>query len=107
MLSRKTWQVEADCIATWLALRDDAVFFRNIRKELSGMDVPRRFFARFISTKPQYFDSDSPLSMLLFAKMLRQAKPPLFLSEMLPSLKQSVVEKNGARAAEFVLEFEV
>ena len=107
VLARKSWQIDQAVTAQWLLERSDAGFFRRVRKDFLAMRAPRRFFVRLPQQKPQYFDLDSPLSMQLFAKTLRQAKTPVVLTEMLPLPEQCVVWKDGLRAAEFVMEFEV
>ncbi len=107
VLARKSWQIDQAVTAQWLSERSDAGFFRRVRKDFLAMRAPRRFFVRLPQQKPQYFDLDSPLCMQLFAKTLRQAKTPVVLTEMLPLPEQCVVWKDGLRAAEFVMEFEV
>ncbi|MCE7922974.1 MAG: hypothetical protein DYG98_07940 [Haliscomenobacteraceae bacterium CHB4] len=107
ILGRKTWQVDAGKIALWVSAGNGPDFFLTVRKEMKEMGIPRQFFARFIQEKPQYFDLESPVSMLLFCKMLQEKKSPLVLSEMLPLPHQCVVQKSGLRASEYVLEVEV
>lgn len=107
VLSRASWQIQPDIAMGWLNEKDETAIFRRIRTEMSARGVPRRFFAQFLLEKPQYFDLDSPLFMLLFIKTLRQKKSPVLLTEMLPLPEQCVVWKEGSRAAEIVLEFEV
>lgn len=107
ILGRKAWQVDAGKVVLWLSARTDSDFFLATGEEMKGMGIPRQFFARFFQEKPQYFDLESPVSMLLFCKMLRRKKSPLVLLEMLPLPHQCVVQKNGLRATEFVLEMEV
>ena len=103
VLSRAAWALAPTVWQAWAAA-DAAVFFTNSREALSAMSVPRRFFARFAREKPQYFDQDSPVLMMLFQKMLRQGAGTLFITEMLPTPQQAVVEEEGMRAAEFVVE---
>jgi hypothetical protein len=107
VLARRAWQPSEERVAKWLAAINEADFFRLVRGEMSAAGVPRCFFAKFFQGKPQFFDRDCPISMILFAKMLRKRKTPPVLTEMLPLPEQCVVKKNGARVAEFVLEFEV
>lgn len=107
ILARKMWQIDRIQLEQWLNEKSDAAIVRRIRSEMKSMGIPRRFFARFIQEKPQYFDLDSPLTMLLLTKMLRTGRSPLFLTEMLPLPEQCIVQKNGLRAAELVLEFKV
>ena len=106
VLSRKTWQIESSASTKWLDEKEDSAVFRRIIAELAVMELPRRFFARIPGEKPQFFDAASPLSILLFTKLI-QSGQTLYLTEMLPFPEQCVVSKNGLRAAEFVLEFEV
>ncbi|HRI58883.1 MAG TPA: lantibiotic dehydratase, partial [Saprospiraceae bacterium] len=107
ILMRKTWQVGVEKTAQWLSEKNEVDFFRHTRDELSAMGVPRRYFASYSREKPQYFDLDCPLTIQLFAKILKQKKEPLILTEMIPIPGQYVVQKNGLRAAEYVIEFEV
>jgi hypothetical protein len=104
VLARKAWQPSGERIEKWLGEKNDADFFRLVQQEMVEAGVPQKFFAKFFQEKPQYFDRDSPISMMLFAKMLRRGKLAFVLTEMLPLPEQCVVEKNGLRAAEFVLE---
>lgn len=103
VLARAAWAVAPALWQTWNAA-DPVDFFAQIREALSELIVPRWFFARFAPEKPQYFDQDSPVLMMLFQKMLRQGAGTLFITEMLPTPEQAFVENEGMRAAEFVVE---
>lgn len=104
VLRRALWEVSAGFGVSWL--RDDEQdSFQAMRAGLKEMGVPSRFFARRRREKPQYFDQDSPVLMLLLAKTLRTASP-VYFSEMLPLPEQALVENDGPRVAEFVLELE-
>ncbi|MBX2889953.1 MAG: lantibiotic dehydratase [Saprospiraceae bacterium] len=105
-VARKMWNIEDVLLERWRFEQRESRFFRLVRKELSDMEVPQRFFGRLSHGKPQYFDVNSPLSMQLFAKMLRNQRGSLLVTEMLPMPEQCVVEQEGARAAEFVVEFQ-
>jgi len=104
ILARKAWRLGDELVENWLSEKSDANFFQRVRAELPTIGIFRQFFVRSIQEKPQYFDLDSPVSILLFAKILRQRKSPLILTEMLPRAHQNVIQKNGFRVAEFVLE---
>lgn len=106
VLSRKTWQIESNASKKWLDEKEDAAVFRRISAELAAMEIPRRFFARIPDEKPRFFDAASPLSILLFTKLI-QSGQSMYLTEMLPLPEQCVVNKDGLRAAEYVLEIEV
>lgn len=73
--------------------------------QLLGWGVPRQFFGRIAegSEKPQFYDMDSPISMLLLEKNTRGANTPFIITEMLPSPAQWL----GDRVGEFVLEVDV
>lgn len=107
VLARKTWRIDAGVTKRWLDVPDNFEFFRLVRNDLSGIGLSPRFFARYLGEKPQFFDLESPLSMLLFSKTLKHNASPLILTEMLPLPEHCIVEKDGLRAAEFVVEFEV
>lgn len=75
---------------------------------LRQLGVPRFFFARQAEGrhKPQFFDRDSPVSMLLFEKMLDKCGDAgLYIEEMLPTPDQWVVGASEKKAAEFIVEF--
>ncbi len=103
VLARATWAVAPALWQIWRAA-DPMDFFVQIREALSDLIIPRWFFARFAQEKPQYFDRDSPVLMMLFQKMLRQGAGTLYMTEMLPTPEQAFVEEEGMRAAEFVVE---
>ncbi|MFN0216786.1 MAG: lantibiotic dehydratase [Saprospiraceae bacterium] len=73
--------------------------------QLKEFGVTRRFFGQFVGDreKPQFYDMESPISMLLFEKNLRGGKGNLRLTEMIPSPEQWL----GDRVGEFVVEFQV
>ncbi|GAB4486786.1 MAG: hypothetical protein OHK0019_01020 [Saprospiraceae bacterium] len=104
ILARKVWRLGDGLVENWLSEKTDADFFQRMRTELQTLGIFRQFFVRSIQEKPQYFDLDSPVTILLFAKILRQRKSPLILTEMLPLAHQNIIQKNGFRVAEFVLE---
>ena len=108
VLLRASWEIGADLASAWRRVQGDADFFRIVRGELLEMGVPRRFFAHFPGEKPQYFDMDSPVLMLLFKKILLRSGRHILLTEMLPEPEQYVVRKgDGWHAAEFVVEIEL
>lgn len=86
VLARATWSVEAVVWETWVPLPpiSPASGYRRLREVLAGLEVPRHFWAHSGAEEPQAFDRDSPLSMLLFQKILRQSAGRLYLTEMLP-----------------------
>ncbi len=108
VLAREAWAIEPEVWKQWLQDSDSSFdFFDRIRKQLEGWQAPRYFFAHFRGAKPQFFDRDSPALILLFQKLLQQGNGTLTLTEMLPLPEHMVVERQGQRAAEFVLEFAV
>ena len=70
---------------------------------LKRIGVPRWFFAQFMGEKekPQFYDLESPISMLLLDKKLQRGAGNLRLTEMLPRPDQWL----GDRVGEFVVEF--
>jgi hypothetical protein len=70
---------------------------------LKSEGIPRRFFGQFVGIreKPQFFDLESPVSMLLLEKKLRNGSGTFRLTEMLPTPEQWL----GDRVGEFVVEF--
>ncbi len=70
---------------------------------LRSLGIPRQFFGQFVGfrEKPQYFDLETPISMLLLEKNLRNGSGNLRLTEMLPTPDQWL----GDRVGEFVVEF--
>jgi hypothetical protein len=107
VLAREAWRVDATVTKRWLAAGRNFEFFRLVRNDLSRIGLSPRFFARYSGEKPQFFDLENPLSILLFSKTLKHDASPVFLTEMLPAPGECIVEKDGLRAAEFVIEFEV
>jgi Lantibiotic dehydratase, N terminus len=108
VLARAAWETSIAFFQTALAApRKSATRFRLLREALAGLRMPRYFFARRLKMreKPQYFDMQSPVSMLLFEKMLElDGETDIFIEEMLPTPAQWVMG-NGKYAGEFVVEF--
>lgn len=108
VLARAAWALEPEVWQVWIRQAPEPVaFFEHSRQALAAMGVPRYFFSRFTKAKPQFFDQNSPVLMLLFQKQLQQGAGVLYLTEMLPRPDQFVVEKEGLCAAEFVVEIKV
>jgi len=106
VLSRGVWRVNADVCAGLFPkgkTRGEGIGFGIARMLAWG--IPRRFFGRFEvqREKPQFYDMDSPISMVLLEKTLRAAGRPFLITEMLPMPEQWL----GDRVGEFVVEFEV
>ena len=106
VLARAAWALEPAVWQEWND-NDPVDFFIKSRQALSAMGVPRHFFAKFSTEKPQYFDQNSPVLLLLFQKLLQQGSGVLYLTEMLPLPEQAFVEGDGIRAAEFVVEIKI
>ncbi|MFN0175535.1 MAG: lantibiotic dehydratase [Saprospiraceae bacterium] len=72
---------------------------------LKAFGIPRWFFGQFTGRreKPQFFDMESPISILLLEKNLRGGSGNLLLTEMLPTPEQWL----GDRVGEFVVECSV
>lgn len=99
ILARAVWFLDPADYAAWQHL-SGFEFFQSVRTALIENGIPRRFFARFEQEKPQYFDFDSPLLMLVFEKAIRKARGALALTEMAP-----VPEANGY-ACEMAIEWD-
>ncbi|MEQ1746972.1 MAG: hypothetical protein ABMA02_16185, partial [Saprospiraceae bacterium] len=85
VMARAAWAVEQEHWGEWLdADKPEAVFFQKMHTALGNLGVPRHLLANLAGQQAQYFDRDSPLSMLLFKKMLRQGTGILRLTEFLP-----------------------
>ncbi|MFN0015500.1 MAG: lantibiotic dehydratase [Saprospiraceae bacterium] len=85
VVARAAWVVEQACWAEWLVGDEpDAIFFQKMRAVLSNHGVPRHLMANLAGQQSRHFDRGSPLSILLFRKMLRQGIGNLFLTEFLP-----------------------
>ena len=105
VLARAAWELPP---AVWEQLfsKEDSVRARRIGRavaSLKAMGIPRFLFGQFAGRreKPQFYDLESPVSMLLFEKNLGGGTGSLVLTEMLPAPEQCL----GERATEFVVEF--
>ncbi len=109
VLAREAWEIGKANFGTAMAHpRKSAARFRLLREALAALNVPRHFFARSLNLreKPQYFDLGSPISMLVFEKILESGgENGVYVEEMLPMPEQWVLG-NGKYAGEFVLEFQ-
>lgn len=104
VLAREAWELPQQ---VW------SVFFMKDRAQaeriglgvtsLKSLGLPRWFFAQFMAKKekPQFFDMESPVSMLLLDKKLQRGSGNIRLTEMLPQPEQWL----GDRVQEFVVEF--
>ena len=81
------------------------LIFYQLRSRLRQLDIPRYFFVRSeanFAEKPQYIDQESPMSMQIFEKIIKQhAAHELLLTEMLPTPDSL----PGDRAEEVAIEF--
>lgn len=108
VLARAAWSVTPSVWKSWLMPDADWVdFFMRIREVLRALGVPALFFASFSGEKPQYYDQNSPVLMVLFQKSLERGSGTLFLTEMLPQPAGAIAEQEGARAAEFAVEWKL
>ena len=108
VLAREAWDLKVVFFeAAMAAPRKSAIRYRLLKKGLDALNVPRYFFARSQKQreKPQYFDQESPVSMLVFEKMLELGGDSnAFIEEMLPTPDQWVMGDMG-HVGEFVVEF--
>jgi hypothetical protein len=83
VLARAAWHLEPADYKPWQGLTGFD-FFQSVRAAMKEAEIPRRFFAWLGTDKPQYFDMDSPLLMMLFEKLLHRANQALTITEMWP-----------------------
>jgi hypothetical protein len=106
VLARAAWKLESAFYEPLSAFKE-ADFYVQAREWLTGAGVSRHFFVQHAGVRPQYIDAEDPLAMQLLGKILRQAEGICTFTEMLPLPEQWVVEKDGLRASEFVIELAV
>lgn len=101
MLDRARWRIEPNCWKTWTpAKASKSSEFRHLRACLRHLAIPRYFtIAWERNEEPMFFDTDSPLSLQLLARKLRQHTGPLFVREYWPIPEQ--------HAQEWAIEFSV
>ncbi len=105
VLTRAAWELPQE---VWVKLfqegKSQAARIGSGTIALEEWGIPRRFFGQFTARreKPQFFDMDSPISMLLLEKNIRGGTGNLLLTEMLPMPEHWL----GERAMEFVVEWE-
>ncbi|MFN4256846.1 MAG: lantibiotic dehydratase [Saprospiraceae bacterium] len=90
VFARAAWQMEPMVWQNWLGKLGTGKFsfFLTINALREAWQLPRQVFYRFPASggKPQYLDFGSPVSVLLFEKMLRSAgEATLEIVEMLPA----------------------
>lgn len=109
VLSRAAWELKTEYFAEILKkVKSQALRFRIFNMELSALGVSQYFFARINEQrqKPQFFQLESPVSMLLFEKMVLAASTQaIYIEEMLPEPSDWVLGDAENYAGEFVLEF--
>jgi Lantibiotic dehydratase, N terminus len=101
VFQRAAWLLEPGLFAP---LRTRADFFTAIRRVFQDIGIPKHFFARpdIPGEKPQFFDLDSPISVLLLEKMLGSSEVGVAVTEALPGIGTHL---GGGRAQEWVGEF--
>lgn len=101
VLDRARWRIEPDRWKTWTpAKASKSSEFRHLRACLRHLGIPRYFTTAWErNEEPMFFDTDSPLSLQLLARKLRQHTGPLFVREYWPIPEQ--------RAQEWAVEFAV
>ncbi len=106
ILARAAWELQPE---VWRGLfskgRSQAERIGFGISRLKALGIPSQFFGRFtgIREKPQYFDLESPISMILLEKNLKVGKGNFLLTEMLPTPECWL----GDRVGEFVVELQV
>jgi hypothetical protein len=103
VLHRETWQV-ANRSLHFVGITNEAECLIAIRKWVRALGLPRWVFMRFASeSKPIYVDLESPVSLRVMVKALRQDRKEspdgeLVISEMLPTPEQCwLTDKHGQR----------
>ncbi len=104
VLARASWRIEPAHWQGWLpkprGAAAEASALWQLRRALRQLQVPRFFGVVWAAhEEPVVFDADSPLSMRLFLRHLRQHQGPLLLSEYWPLPQE--------HAQEWVVEFKV
>lgn len=104
VLARATWELSP---AVWRELFSQVGTGTQKALEaaarLRALGLPRRFFGQFAQRRerPQYYDLDCPISILLLEKNIEKGVGALLLTEMLPVPEQW----PGERVTEIVLEW--
>ena len=110
VLSRAAWELQPEFFQPKVSVpKKPAMRFLALKKDLESLGIPRYFFARLNEQreKPQFFDRESPVSMLVFEKMLvDMPQKGVHIEEMLPIPSDWVLGAAEKYAGEFVLEFE-
>ncbi len=104
ILNRAAWKLPAEvCAKLFLRESTQAERIGSVIMAMKDWGIPQQFFGQFITKRerPQFYDMESPVSMLLLEKNVRAGKGELLLTEMLPVPEQWL----GPRATEFVVEF--
>lgn len=104
VLARAAWFLEPADYQSWQRL-SGFDFFQSVRAALRENGVPRRFFAWLGTDKPQYFDLDSPLLLMLFEKLLHRADQALTITEMWP-VPDAHLPGSEPHAIEIALEWD-
>ncbi|MDW8228995.1 MAG: lantibiotic dehydratase [Saprospiraceae bacterium] len=102
VLDRARWLIEPAIWMDWIPpiRTSESTTFRAIRARLARLNIPRHFTAVWArDEEPLFFDADSPLSLQLFVRKLRQHKGALSLREYWPIPEQ--------QAQEWAVEFSV
>lgn len=94
VLDRARWRIEPDLWETWApAKASRSSEFRHLRACLRRLRIPRHFTVVWgKNEEPMFFDADSPLSLQLLARKLRQYIGPLFVREYWPIPEQCAQE---------------
>jgi len=104
VLARATWDLPQ---AVWAHLfpksQSQAEQIGKGVAALKALGIPRLFFGQFMGgrNKPQFYDMNSPISMLLFEKNIRSGAGSLRVTEMLPQPHQCLGERVGEFGVEF------
>jgi hypothetical protein len=105
VVSREAWRLPAAGVA-FASARDEAARFLEARRWRRGHRMPRLVFARTRpGTKPFFVDFDSPLSVEVLARTVRQAaatapEEVVTVTEMLPTPDQMwLTDADGRRCA--------
>lgn len=96
VLARESWVLEQEQYLKLFEGSTPSERAASAGRKLSRWGIPSRFFAQFTGKrdKPQFFDVNSPVSVVLLEKKLRNATERFWISEMLP-LPEQWLEARG------------
>ncbi|MCB0523888.1 MAG: hypothetical protein KDC86_05170, partial [Saprospiraceae bacterium] len=110
ILSRQAWFLDSSFLTVLTSGNTGFQFFNMLNEQFNKLGLPQHFFAKKAggADKPQHFDGSSPVSILVFQKLIKSIKnEALLMEEMLPSPAHWVLGGEEKYASEFVIELKV